>query len=535
MATPDQMRPSRRSTGTDSRLTDIGLIDDDLNAFRDAIARIYNSQTSAYNLLDRIAFPSDRRPTFSSSTSQEAWHAVFNTFSNGIIAAPHRRLLSEASRQYPFNPTFLYLTEQYGVAPAGDPVPRQQVSAGAAPDTESPPSPGQQADAASAAADALSRAARSGARTEPPPACHVIVRASSEQERAEAAQVLADLGLEPQDVWATSYATSYRVSSDNAAAVRELLDPTGMSWVVVPAEANDYLIRELYVSGPDGRRFRLIDAPAQQTVADVAAGVLAHYGTSPADQRRPTVVDRVLPGGQGERLSPSSTLHDAGVRDGASLRLGFEATAGAVSPMDHQDALHRMRNQILHFAKSRPDMAVSGAPPMLPTQYEISFVQPSFGPPTEPGGDPVRVTSHRVHIQFRDNFPEIPPLVFWDSPIFHPNIFPLYDSEQARRRPARQGLVCLGALAEAYTPALSFADLCQTLIDMAAYRNYSVLEPTGEVNAEGLEEVTGNFYDRAAATWAWEHQSAIIAMGGSPAIRRSGLKKPYQNAIEAVS
>jgi len=369
----------------------------------------------------------------------------------------------------------------------------------------------------------------------PAPACHVIVRAGSEQDRSAAAQVLRDLGLQPQDVWATAYATSFRVSSDSAPAVREMLDPTGMSWVVVPPEANDYLIRELYVSGPDGRRFRLIDAPAQQTVADVAAGVVSQYGASFADKSRPTVVDRVLPGGQGERLSPDSTLHDAGVRDGASLRLGFEATAGAVNPMDHQDALHRMRNQILHYARSRPDMTVSGAPPMLPTQYEISFVQPSFGPPNQPDGNPTRVTDHCVLVQFRSNFPETPPLVFWDSPIFHPNIYPMYDCEQARRRPARQGLVCLGALNESYTPALSFADLCQTLIDMAAYRNYSVLEPTGEVDEDGLEEVAGNFYDRTAAIWAWEHQREIIAMGGSPAIRRTSLRNPYQNAIEAVS
>ncbi len=306
-----------------------------------------------------------------------------------------------------------------------------------------------------------------------------------------------------------------------------------MSWVVVPAGVNDYLIRELYVSGPDGRRFRLIDAPAQQTIADVAAGIVDQYGPSFSGRSRPTVMDQVLPDGQGRRLSPDSTLHDAGVRDGSSLRLGFEATAGAVNPMDHQDALHRMRNQILHFAKSRPDLTVRGAPPSLPTDYEISFTQASFAPP-QSGADPVPVTRHVVQVLLRPEFPVTPPLVFWVSPIFHPNIWPQYDSDAARRYPQRQGLVCLGALASSYTPALSGAELCQTLIDIAAYRNYTVQVPTGGLGSDGSEELADDYFDRAAAEWAHDHQAEIKAMGGSPMIRRGSISKPYANAIEAV-
>lgn len=494
---------------------------DDQNALLDALADAFSESASAFNILDRIGFPRDRRPPFTGN-SQEAWRQIFTVLSNGIIAAPRYNLLRAASSLYQFHPVFSVLADQYGV-PVGYGVsaaPAEAVAESGEP-TRGEPQPTAQGGAGEFAGGAAA-------------ACHVIVRAGSEDERAAAEQVLRDLGLDPHDVWATSYAMSFRVGSESAAAVRELLDPTGMSWVVVPPGGNDYLIRELYVSGPDGRRFRLRDAPAQQTVADVAAGVVAQYGASFA-KSRPTVVDRVLPGGDGERLSPDSTLHDAGVRDGASLRLGFEATAGAVSPMDHQDALHRMRNQILHFARSRPDMTVAGSPPMMPTQYEISFVQRSFGPPDELGGPPIPVTEHLIHVQFRADFPETPPLVFWESPIFHPNIYPQYDCEQARRRPSRKGLVCLGALSESYTPALSFADLCQTLIDMAAYRNYSVLEPSGEVNENGAVEASINFYDPAAAIWAWDHQAEIIAMGGSPAIRYNGLRKPYQNVIEAVS
>lgn len=506
---------------------------DEWYELRTAIANVFDNDTAAANVLGRVGFPQNQRPTWDGNPEQ-VWTRIFTLLENGIIQFPQRELLRAALVVYPFNPVFRTLAIRYQLVqpdePEADdsPVP-DETAAGGHDDQAARTQPLQVVNLpaeAPAATDAQPEQAQE--------TCHVIVRASSEEERTAAADILAALGLDPRDVWATAYATSFRVNSDNASAVRGLLDPTDMSWVVVPAHANDYLIRELYVSGPDGRRFRLVDAPAQQTVADVAAGIMAQYGPSFAGKSRPTVMDRVRPDGQGERLSPDATLHDAGVRDGASLRLGFEATAGAVNPLDHQDALRRMRNQILHFAKSRPDMTVRGAPPTLPTHYEISFVQPSFGPPSEPGGQPTRITDHLIRVQFRADFPETPPLVFWDSAIFHPNIYPMYDSEPARRRPLRKGLVCLGRIAESYTPSLSFAELCQTLIDMAAYRNYTVVSPTGAIAADGSEVLADDYYDLAAATWARDHQKEIKAMGGSPMLRRTSVTKPYENHIETV-
>ena len=487
------------------------MSNDDWHELRMAVAKAFFKEVAADNILGRIRFPREQHPGWSGN-SEEVWGQIFVSLENGIIEFPQRQLLDAARRVYPYNPTFRTLALRYGLILPDTSVNDDGVPQPTQPRVTTP----------------------DGEPAEGRPTCHVIVRAGSEEDRAAAAEILHGLGLQPHDVWATAYATSFRVNWDDVSAVRALLDPTDISWVVVPANANDYLIGELYVSGPDGRRFRLVDAPAQQTVGDVAAGIMEQYGPTFAGRSRPTVVDRVLPGGQGQRLSPGSTLHDAGVRDGASLRLGFEATAGAVNPMDFQDALHRMRNQILNFARSRPDMTVRGAPPMLPTHYEITFIQPSFGPPLEANGPPTVVTEHRVEVQFRAGFPETPPLVFWVSPIFHPNIYPVYDCEPARRRPLRRGLVCLGRLAESYTPALSFADLCQTLIDMAAYRNYAVVTPTGVIDDDGFELFANDFYDLAAATWARNHQAQIIAMGGSPMLRRRRIKKPYSNAIEAV-
>jgi hypothetical protein len=505
---------------------------------RTALANVFDNDRSAADILGRIGFPAGLRPQDWSGNSEQAWVQVFELLEKGLIQFPQRNLLYAAFRTYQYNEMFRALAIRYELIPPDDEA--AEASEAAAADEPAVPQASaagsrdtthrrRRAEQAESAASGLV-----GDEEVAPQTCHVIVRAGSEEDRAAAAQILADLGLDPRDVWATAYATSFEVNSIDAATVRVRLDDTDMSWVVVPAGANDYLIRDLYVSGPDGRRFRLIDAPAQQTVADVAAGIMAQYGPSFATKSRPTVVDRVRSDGQGERLAPEQTLHAAGVRDGASLRMGFEATAGAVNPLDHQDALRRMRNQILHFARSRPDMTVHGAPPTLPSHYEISFTQSSLGPPAEPDGPPTEVSHHVVKVQFRADFPETPPFVFWESPIFHPNIYPMYDSDLARRRPLSKGLVCLGRIAQSYTPSLSFAELCQTLIDMAAYRNYTVAAPTGVLAVDGTEIHSDDYYDPLAARWARDHQDEIKAMGGSPMMRSSTVAKPYANVIETV-
>jgi hypothetical protein len=505
--------------------------------FRTALANVFDDDRSAADILGRIGFPNGQRPRDWSGNSEQAWFQVFGLLEKGLIQFPQRNLLQAAFAIYQYNGTFRTLAIRYGLVSPDEDEPGAGEIAGEGEPVAGPRAPGAQAPAASPPAGGGRRQRGGQDSAEEPEAaprtCHVIVRAGSEEDRAAAAQILAGLGLEPRDVWATAYATSFEVNTVDAGTVRGRLDDTDMSWVVVPAGANDYLIRELYVSGPDGRRFRLVDAPAQQTVADVAAGIMAQYGPSFA-KSRPTVVDRVRPDGQGERLAPEQTLHAAGVRDGAALRMGFEATAGAVNPLDHQDALRRMRNQILHFARSRPDMTVRGAPPTLPSHYEISFTQRSLGPPAEPDGPPTEVSHHVIKVQFRADFPETPPFVFWESPIFHPNIYPMYDSELARRRPLSKGLVCLGRIAQSYTPSISFAELCQTLIDMAAYRNYTVAEPTGVLAVDGTEIHSDDYYDPLAARWARDHQEEIRAMGGSPMLRRSTVAKPYANVIETV-
>ena len=86
------------------------------------------------------------------------------------------------------------------------------------------------------------------------------------------------------------------------------------------------------------------------------------------------------------------------------------------------------------------------------------------------------------------------PMVFWQTPIFHPNIS------------YKDGEVCLGDLGEHFRPGLDFGELCKTLIDIAAYRNYAV--------SEG--------YNKKAQEWAVseEGQTAIEKRGGKSVTRK---------------
>ncbi|MGH3887656.1 MAG: diguanylate cyclase domain-containing protein [Pseudonocardiaceae bacterium] len=137
--------------------------------------------------------------------------------------------------------------------------------------------------------------------------CHVIVHASSEDARQHANYVLRDLGLGPQEIWSTSKAISFRVSSDDVPAVRLLLEMTNVGWTVVLPGQLDYLLQSLYVEGPDPdqRKFRVADAPAQQARAQL--DVIAHKVGDAAE----ALVDRVEDGTWQElrEVDPSMTTH----------------------------------------------------------------------------------------------------------------------------------------------------------------------------------------------------------------------------------
>jgi hypothetical protein len=504
---------------------DLRLSREDQGRFQAALADAFNNQRAVEMMLRSTDYPMGRIPSFENSNAHDVWGEILFEIRRGIIQAGVYQLLREALRRYSANPDFVALADTYRHGPRTDRPGGAQEPAGSAdsPETDGPqrvPSVPPQAPSES-------------------PACHVIIRASTEESREQATRALRELGLDPHELWSTAHAVSYRVGSDQLDHVRALLDRTDFGWTVVAPGEPDYLLHALYVEGPDGRNFRITDAPAQQTVGNLAAEVVDQYGPELPDAARPAVVDHVGPDGQGRRLDPDRTLDESGIRDGDQVRVGFQARAAAVNPLDRQDALYRVRNQIRAFGDTRDsaqDFVVSANSSLMPTEYVLEFRQQSFGPPPSPESSPGDIDQHRVLIQLGSDFPESPPMVFWLSQIFHPNVFPTYECEASRGREAQKGLVCLGALKESYVPSLHFGSLCQLLMDIAAFRNYSLYKVGGTVDSTGALRRQADFFDRDAAIWAQSEdgQRRILAIKGAPVGDARRSRPVYRNVIEKI-
>jgi len=463
----------------------------DRKRFLDALTTTFHTQDRVENVLHAIHFPRSRRPLGEGST-EDQWREILYELDAGIIPDGYRALLMAVMERYPANPAFAALAERYATE--------------LQPDAQPQPTGHE--------------------------LCHVFIRAASETERQQALEFLNYLGLGATEVLSTNHLTLFALAERDPDRVRTRLADSDLAWTVVPPGGATYLISQLIVRGPDGRMFRFTDVPAQQTVAELADDALAAYPYQEGG-RRGTVTDHVKADGHGLRLSSDATLHEAAVRDGDQLRVGFQATAGAINPLDHSDALLRAAAQIRSFGDQHPEITVWANAPGLATSYELQFRRPSFGPPPGPGQDPDEIEEHVVQLNFGPDFPMVPPAVFWITPIFHPNIYPNYDCELARANPAHQGLVCLGELADAYHPTIDLGELCQVLIDLAAFKNYGLFLPPSQVSAGEAArfrvELQGNVFDPDAARWVLSHQDRIEAIGGRVQTRATPRRDPYRN------
>lgn len=99
------------------------------------------------------------------------------------------------------------------------------------------------------------------------------------------------------------------------------------------ADADDYLFRQIFVEGPDGRSFVFSDVPAATAVRRIASEMASRYRDGIPGDDQAAVVDRVGDGGAGRRLDPDGTLHEEGVSEGSRLRVGFRRQAAAVAPV----------------------------------------------------------------------------------------------------------------------------------------------------------------------------------------------------------
>jgi hypothetical protein len=259
------------------------------------------------------------------------------------------------------------------------------------------------------------------------------------------------------------------------------------------SEFRPYLYRRLVVIGPDGTPYDLHLVPATTAAEDIAAAIIQQNPGAMTDtrgRRVRTTVDHIRSDGTDpHRLEPRETLHDAGVRDEDQLQVGTEAIAGAVSPVLHTDAVYRAKRQINRFVAGNRDIGftvVRAEPPDVPLRYLVEFDVPGFAPPADYDGDPLeplQIGRHQVHIALSRFFPVEAPLVYWESPVFHPNIW------QTAQGGGIPGRACLGQLMDGWRPNMSFSLLCRLIVDIACYRNYDVVEADA-------------FPDPRAAKWA---------------------------------
>jgi hypothetical protein len=318
-----------------------------------------------------------------------------------------------------------------------------------------------------------------------------------------------DPDAEPCYVTRSQSAVLIRDPGPQASEIEQQMSAEVRDWdaaAAVEFQAYDerpYLVPLIVVHGPDNQRFELANVPSTTLVSEIPRAVLQYYNRQ---GRFRATLDRIGADGSADRLDPGHTLSAAGIRGGDELRLGTDATAGAVTPVGWREGVLRVRAQIHRYASSHPGFVITETDnDDLPTRYAVKFGARGFAPPPDPDAWPLSPplqSEHRVKIILTADFPRTPPLAVFETEIFHPNVL----AAPVGNYPT--GFACLGALTDSWLPDLDFGQLCQMLVDMAGYRHYETREQ-GREGGEGYLNVP-------AARWARSEagQERIADRGG---------------------
>jgi hypothetical protein len=436
-------------------------------------------------ILRTIGFPESRLPSVD-ATSRVYWSEARRLIDAGVLVDGEALLARAVRNEYPGNPLFRASVE--ALEPVTEPPTLHRAEPHPTP--SGPASPPRSETyptlvfvCSTHHADFIEEVRDLDARAE--------LFFVSQGEEAQVGQIAMSLTYELTD--AQIEALRGRLVAAGAPADLELLQEV--------YDHRPYLLEALRVNGPDQQPYDLAGVPSITPVRDIAAAVLAHYEGRMG--RRPrTVVDHQQPDGSFRRLDPAQSLHTAGVREGETLNVYPEATAG--NAQLRMQAIIRVREEMQRYADQHPDFEIVDMDdPEFPTDYEIRFKGPGLRLPDQQSANtfprPERQDKHNALILLGPDFPLVAPAVFWLSPIFHPNI-----KGPDPQYPQAEGAVCLGVLAHSWRPALDFGQLCQMLVDMAGYRNY---------------EITDSF-NPIAAYWAQteEGTAMIEAIGGKPPV-----------------
>jgi ubiquitin-protein ligase len=141
---------------------------------------------------------------------------------------------------------------------------------------------------------------------------------------------------------------------------------------------------------------------------------------------------------------------------------------------------------------------------ILPDQYMVQYRCKGLFKKNVPGYE------HVVHIYLPANYPAEPPVIRFKTPIFHPNIRAMIDSDEQVERLARtvggienleqlfnkdptvrswfEAHICLDVLDKNWTPEFSLYDLCLELGGMIQYQRYNVDDPMNHDAADWTRE-----------------------------------------------
>ncbi len=449
----------------------------------DELADRFQTEANARVLLESISYPRRGRPQFpNNGDSLDYWTEICTQIEGGIIdsGTDLQPLIDAAFERYPGNKLF----QQYRTS---------------IPETKTGKDNNSQAINSQEFVSLLIQGSYDVEHL-----IDIARKIASEQERLPESIIIRFVNMEGVLIGLNNWTVEDAVPFVNR--LQEVLQSEHQEILtsIATSEFCPYLISRLFIEGQDQARFEVYDVSSDTTVGVLAKGVMSQAYDSRMfqDSRgkdRPVTVDRLREDGSTERLNQDQTLHEANIQEDDTLSVAPEATAGAIHPQLRQEALARVKNQIMAYAQAHPGFQVSANNHLVPTDYLLKFNAPGFAPPLTPDTEPQLIDEHEVFLALPGAFPMIAPEVFWQTPIFHPNIEP------------NSGLVCLGDLGDRYRPGLDFSKLCQLLIDIASYQNYAI--------AEG--------YNIIAQRWAISEQGqiAIEKRGG-----QSTLRKLFQNA-----
>jgi len=439
--------------------------------FLEEIARVFDEEENTRVLLENINFPAEHIPNYQGKTSISFWREICREIDKGRTSGGFEALVQNASKQYPYNELFDTRKTQFS------------------------------------SADRINKEKESFPKINKQTGINLIISGyqpniSELFYKIKSFSRLCEIPGPVELSFATSTTlTLFLTNSTNqqALCLREMIineynQDNPPKVILGDFGFRDYLFDQLFIEGPDQGRFLFRNIPASTRLLKIVEALISQYNDDfwPQEENaspRAAVADKIQNDNSSDRLDSEKNLHDNKVRDGDTIQISPESVAGSISPIFRDEALSRVKSQVLSYAKCFSEtFLVRANAVQFPTEYLFTFFGQGFAPPLNKNETPRIINKHEVFVILSSTFPMNAPFVLWQSPVYHPNIHP------------ENNQLCLGELSEGYRPGLDFRHICQLLVDIAFYKNYNLDNPFNIQAAEWAKSKTG--------------QNQIVSIGG---------------------